>query len=205
MPSRPLASVRVANIEATRERIVTVARDVVGEEGWQGAQIALIAARAGVATGSVYRYFESKTALYAQVLDMVSRQEVEVLREIVDGGGTAAERLATAITAFMRRSMKSRRLAYALIAEPCEPEIDAVRLKYRAVIAAQFARVIRDGMASGEFIDVDQKVAASCVVGAFVEALIGRLAPGAKASAAAAERMDAATVQLCTRMLAKAR
>lgn len=205
MPSRPLASVRLANLEETRERIATVARDVVGEEGWQGAQIALIAARAGVATGSVYRYFESKTALYAQVLDMVSRQEVEVLREIVEGEGPAAERLATAIKAFMRRSIKSRRLAYALIAEPCEPEIDAVRLKYRAVIAEQFARVIRDGMASGEFIEVDQKVAASCVVGAFVEALIGRLAPGAKANARTAERMDAATVQLCTRMLTKAR
>jgi hypothetical protein len=36
----------------------------VAEEGWQGAQIALIAARAKVATGSVYRHFTSKADSY---------------------------------------------------------------------------------------------------------------------------------------------
>ena len=205
MAARPQASLRMETLEKTRERIVLAARDVVGEGGWQAAQIAVIAARAGVATGSVYRYFESKTTLYTEVLGTVSRQEVDVLRKIAEGEGPAARRLADAINAFMRRSIKSRRLAYALIVEPCDPEIDAVRLQYRAVIAQQFARIVRDGIATGEFIDVDEKVAASCVVGAFVEALAARLAPGSRLDAQAAERLDAATAKLCTRMLVKAR
>ena len=75
--------------------------------------------------------------------------------------------------------MRGRRLAYALIAEPCEPEIDAARLKYRAALADQIARLVRRGIESGEFVQIEPNVAASCVTGAFMEALVGPLAPEA--------------------------
>ena len=205
MPARPAATRRLETIERTRERILSAARDVVAEGGWQAAQIAVIAARAKVATGSVYRYFESKAALYTCVLDMVSDGEVAILREIADAGGPAPERLARMITAFAKRAMKSRRLAYALIAEPCEPEIDAERLKYRAVISDQFARVVHEGIESGEFVDADEKMATSCVVGAFVEALVVHIAPDSKAEPRASDRMAASIARLCVRMVMKER
>ena len=97
--------------------------------------------------------------------------------------------------------MRGRRLAYALIAEPCEPEIDAARLKYRAALADQIARLVRRGIAGGEFIEIDANVAASCVTGAFMEALVGPLAPEAAPDFDAAKAIAQAIAGLSARML----
>lgn len=167
-----------------RQRLLIAARDVVAESGWRDAQIALIAHRAGVATGSVYRHFESKAHLYAQVLAMVSERELAVTRRFVDAPGSAAQRLLDLVFMFSLRALQGRRLAYALIAEPCDPQIDVARLQYRAALAAEVARLIRQGVDGGEFVDVDPTLAAGCVTGAFMEALVGPLAPPSQAAAA---------------------
>jgi len=196
------ASKRPAAVPADpRQRILAAARDIVAESGWQDAQIALIAHRAGVATGSVYRHFDSKAHLYAQVLAMVSEREVAVIRAIVDSEGPASQRLVDAVFMFSLRALRGRRLAYALIAEPCEAEIDVARLRYRAALADEIARLIRAGVASGEFVDVDAAIAASCVTGAFMEALVGPLAPEAAPDSAAARRVAQAIAALAARML----
>ncbi len=197
----PVATRRIEKTAAAKARILQAAREAVALEGWQEAQIAFIAARAGVATGSIYRHFDSKADLYAQVLALVSQREVEVVAAIVDSEGSAAQRLVDAIQAFTLRAMRARRLAYALVAEPCEPEIDAARLTYRAALSDQFARLVREGVRSGEFVAVDANLAASCITGAFMEALVGPLAPEAKPDSAAAKSLAAAIAHLATRML----
>ena len=198
----PAAVTRLDNLVETRRRILAAARDMIAKDGWQGAQIALIAAQAGVATGSVYRYFESKSVLFAHVLAEVSEHELTILRSIIDGKGSAEERLHGAVQAFVRRGLKSRRLAYALIAEPCDRDIDVTRLKYRAAIETEIMRVLRDGIARGEFVDEDPSLLASCVTGAFTEALAGPIAPAPKGDSRAAERIASGIATLCTRMVA---
>jgi AcrR family transcriptional regulator len=197
----PAANRRIERLQATKTLILEAARDAVALSGWKDAQIALIAAKAGVATGSVYRYFDSKADLYAQVLALVSQREVDVVREIVDSEGPAAQRLVDAIYSFSLRAMRGRRLAYALIAEPCEPEIDMARLQYRAALSDQIARLVAQGIASGEFIEVDPRVAASCVTGAFMEALVGPLAPEAEPDSDSAKAIAQTTASLSARML----
>ena len=203
MPLYNKATARIEQLTATRTRIIEAARDAVALGGWQGAQIALIAARAGVATGSVYRYFDSKADLYAHVLAVVSQREVDVITAIIDSEGPASQRLADVIHAFSTRAIRSRRLAYALIAEPCEPKIDAARLKYRAAVSDQITRVIGDGIMSGEFIAVDENIAAACITGAFMEALVGPLAPEAKPESKTAKEIATTVAHLATRMLLK--
>jgi hypothetical protein len=69
-------------------------------------------------------------------------------------------------------------LAYALIAEPCDPEIDQARLRYRHAISKQIMRIVHDGQANGAFrADLDPSVAATVIVGGFMEGLIGPLSP----------------------------
>src|SRR5436190_428533 len=143
-----IASIRLNQLVETKARILDAARDAVALSGWKDAQIALIAARAGVATGSVYRYFDSKADLYAQVLGLVSEREVAVVAAIVEAEGSASQCLVDAIYTFSIRAMRGRRLAYALIAEPCEPEIDAARLKYRAALADCDSRSPQSGVAA---------------------------------------------------------
>jgi AcrR family transcriptional regulator len=199
------AQVRVLQWEHLQHRIVQAATDIVAEHGWQGAQMALIAAKAGVATGSIYRHFTSKADLFAQVLAAVSQREVDVVDDIGRRAGPAPARLREAVTTFMKRALKRRRLAYALIAEPCEPEIDRARLVYRAALARALERLIADGVAGGEFRAAQASTAASCVAGAMMEALVGPLAPDVRADSRTAATLVRTTADLCVTMLAGAR
>ena len=179
----------VVRLEDNRARILDAARTLVAEGGWRQAQVAAVAARAGLATGTVYRYFPSKADLFAEVLANVSRRERDVVSAIVDGGGPPAARLKDAVKTFTTRALRGHRLAYAMIAEPCEPELDKARLEWRAHLGEEFVRLIEMGQAQGVFRICDARIAAACVVGAFMEALVGPLTPDAFADADAAHRL----------------
>lgn len=167
-----------ARLADNRNRILHAARTLIGEGGWPEAQVSHVAAAAGVATGTVYRYFPSKAHLCVEVLSAVSQREVDVLEAIASGTEPPAQRLQSAVTAFVERAMRHRRLAYALIAEPCEPEIDQARLTYRHAISAQIVRIVRAGQETGDFPRaLDPAIAATVIVGGFMEALIGPLSP----------------------------
>jgi len=160
-----------------RLRIYTAARQLVTEGGFHEAPVAAIAALAGVATGTVYRYFPSKAQLFAEVVDRTSQRELDIIVSIVESGGPPHLRLADAIRAFASRALRGRRLAFALVAEPVEPEIDAVRLKYRRALGEVFERIVRQGIKSGAFVRQDAAVTAACLVGACFEGLVGPLSP----------------------------
>jgi AcrR family transcriptional regulator len=196
-----VAQLRKQQIEDTLRKILEVTRDLVSEGGWAAAQISVIAQRAGVATGSVYRYFDSKADLCVHVLAEVSTREAEVIAGIVDSAGDATSRLRVGVSTFMRRAARDPRLAYALIAEPCEPEVDAARLEYRSALARQFGRLIAEGTARGEFIDVPPAVLSTCVIGALMEPLVQPLGRSADRSTKEIEVLADQVAQLCVRMV----
>ena len=167
-----------ARLQDNRSRILQAARALVSEGGWTEAQVASVAAAAGIATGTVYRYFPSKAELFAEVLALVSQREVDVLAAIAQADGGASVRLHSAVATFVKRAMRNPRLAYALIAEPCDKEIDEVRLTYRAAISETIRAIVAEGQAAGEMrADVRADIAATVIVGGFMEGLIGPLSP----------------------------
>lgn len=177
MPYRKTERVE-ARLADNRQRILDAARRLVSEGGWGEVQISHVASAAGIATGSVYRYFPSKADLCVEVLSVVSQREVDVLEAIASSADAPGQTLHVAVSAFVERAMRSRRLAYALIAEPCDSEIDEARLVYRHAISKQIMRIVKDGQASGDFRDdLDPSVAATVIVGGFMESLIGPLSP----------------------------
>lgn len=67
-----------------KERILKAAAGIFAERGFAGTDVAQIAARAGVAKGSLYNYFESKEDLYLHVCrDGIERSRDAVYREIL--------------------------------------------------------------------------------------------------------------------------
>jgi AcrR family transcriptional regulator len=164
---------------AARERIVTAARELIARGGYREAQVAAVAARAGVATGSVYRHFPSKAELFAEVFRSVSQREVDAARAAADAvpGARATERLQVAIETFARRALRARRQAWALLAEPVDPAVEAERLAFRRAHAEHFAAILRDGIAAGELPAQNAELAAAALVGALGEALVGPLSP----------------------------
>jgi AcrR family transcriptional regulator len=162
---------------AVRDRIVTAARELVAHGGYAEAQVAAVAERAGVATGTVYRHFPSKTELFAEVFRNASQHEVDAVIDAAAGDRSATERIATAVETFARRALRGRRLAWALIAEPVDPAVEAERLVFRRAYRDAFASVIEDGVASDELPPQDATTSAAALVGAIGEALVGPVSP----------------------------
>jgi AcrR family transcriptional regulator len=180
VPYRPTERTE-ARKAATRERIVTASRELIARGGYAEAQVAAVAARAGVATGTVYRHFPSKADLFAEVFRNASQHEVDAVVEAaaMNGRSTAAERIASAVETFARRALRGHRLAWALIAEPVDPAVEAERLVFRRAYRDAFAAVIADGVASGELPEQDPVLTAAALVGAIGEALVGPVSPTA--------------------------
>jgi len=182
-----------------RARILTAARDLVADGGWPAAQVDHVAAKAGVATGSVYRHWSSKAELCAEIVATVSAREVGIVKAVASADGSPVERLEAAIRAFASRALRGRRLAYALIAEPVDPEVETVRLDYRAQLARCFEGILREGIMRGVFPRLDPAVAAACIVGAFMEALVGPLAPAKGTGPRADRHLIEQITQFCLR------
>ena len=186
---------------ATRERIVRAAHALIARGGYREAQVAAVAAGAGVATGSVYRHFPSKADLFAEVFRRASQREVDATRAAAEAaGGTASQRLAAAVETFARRALRGRRLAWALLAEPVDPAVEVERLAFRRAYAAGFAQVLREGVAAGELAPQNVELAAAALVGALGEALVGPLSPVNGAGAETdADALVADLVTFCLR------
>jgi AcrR family transcriptional regulator len=183
---------------AARERIVAAARALIARGGYREAQVAAVAARAGVATGTVYRHFPSKAELFAEVFRRASQREVDATRAAGDAAGPrATDRLAGAVETFARRALRGRRLAWALLAEPVDPAVEAERLAFRRAYAAGFSDVLRAGIAAGELPAQDVELTAAALVGALGEALVGPLSPVARA--VDADALVAGLVTFCLR------
>jgi AcrR family transcriptional regulator len=64
-----------------RDEIMRAALELIAEHGFHGAPMAMIADKAGVGAGTIYRYFESKDALIAEIFNELERKVVESLRQ----------------------------------------------------------------------------------------------------------------------------
>src|SRR5262249_37082225 len=131
--------------QAKRDHILKAARRIVSEGGFHDLQMLAVAAAAGVSVGSVYRYYPSKSELCAALVARVSARELSVIEAALATEGTEPARLVVAVETFARRALQNPRLAYAMIHEPVDEEVDRVRLEYRAAISHAFERLIVAG------------------------------------------------------------
>ena len=184
----------VRKLAVRREAILAAAQGLAAEGGMAAVQIAAVAERAGIAAGTVYRYFPSKSALVTALVEALSQAEVAALARAADAAPGPLSALAAAITAYAARALSRRRLAFALIAEPVEPDVDAARVAYRRVLVGAFETRIRAALATGQLPDQDPAVAAPALIGALIEGLVGPLAADASDAGRARAKVQALTL-----------
>lgn len=156
----------------TRRRILDAARTIVARGGFAAAQMSAVADAAGVATGTLYRYFADKADLVTEVFRDVSQGEMDRLSAIADERGPAAERLDRAVTTFAGRAIRAGRLAHALLGEPVDPALERERQVFRRTHAGILQRIIEDGIAEGIFPAQDAAMTATCIAGAIPTAVL---------------------------------
>lgn len=105
---------RSARSAAKRMAILKAARSIFAKRGFTDTMVDHIAAECGVAKGTIYLYFESKQAIFMDVLLADCRQMAEVSKETMNADGLSwKERV---------RSFMEVRLAY------CEQHPDFMRI-----------------------------------------------------------------------------
>lgn len=161
----------------TRKRILECAFERVTSGGFRSAQITHVAKAAGVATGTIYRHFESKEELFAEIFRTATQREVDKVAEALAGPGDVVARLETALRQFAARALRGPTMAWSLIAEPVDPRVEAERLLYRQAYAEHFEKAINEGIESGALPTQNARQSSTCLVGAIAESLVGPLSP----------------------------
>src|SRR6266487_3384580 len=143
----------VKRLAARRSAILAAARDAAAEGGMAAVQIAPVGIRANVAAGTVYRYFPSKADLISELIADVSRDELAAIRRAADAAPGPSSALAAAVTTVAVHVLSQRELA--------------------GEIAARIDAAVRAGHLPAQ----DTALAATALLGALHESLVGPLAP----------------------------
>ena len=193
MPYRRTESV-IRRLAAREQAILNAGLALAAEGGLHAVQVAAVADRANIAAGTVYRYFPSKTDLVAEVIAAVAARELTAMRKAADAAPGPLSALAAAIATFAARALAGRKLAWAVLAEPVEPELDALRLDFRQSLAAELESRIRAATSRALLPEQDVRMAAPALIGALAEGLLGPLAPAYDDAPAARAAVQDATL-----------
>jgi AcrR family transcriptional regulator len=176
---------------STREKLLAATLELVAEGGYGSASVLAITERAGVAAGTLYRHFARKEDLFVELFREVCSREVEAMREATVPYSDPLDRLDAAIETFARRALENQRVAWALLAEPVDPAVDAERLAYRLRYRDLVAALLEEAADQGAVERSDTELLAAAIVGGVGEALVGPLASEVGAARPATDQLIA--------------
>ena len=171
------SSLMQERMEQNRQAILQSARELIAQGGIKDAQIQAIAERAGVSSGLVYRYFDNKSQVLIEVLSEAIQHEVKILNHIAESELSSKQKLNKAVTTFVKRAMNSPQLAYSLMFEPVDAELEHERFRSKQLIKQSMKEILAAGKINGELGFEDLNTAALCVVGAMTFVVIEPLNP----------------------------
>lgn len=148
--------------------ILEAALDCFAERGYAATRLEDVAARAGVTKGTAYLYFRNKEELFKAVVGGYFVPAIERIEAAAQGPGPVSERLREIAAIFVEKVIDSRFSAIPklVIAEASNfPELarfylDEVVGRGRRLLAA----LLRRGIESGEFREVDVEQATYCMI-----------------------------------------
>ena len=153
---------------ATRERILEAAELLLRRHGPAKTSVVDVARALGMSHANIYRHFASKAALQDAVAERWLHTVSDPLAELADASGPAGARLEAwvlALAAAKRRKVLQDPEIFATYHAIVELARGVVE-SHVATLRGQLARIIRAGIASGEFAPTDPDAAAAAVLDA---------------------------------------
>jgi AcrR family transcriptional regulator len=147
----------------TRRRLLDAAEQVFGAHGYHDASVVKLAEAAGVAGGTFYLYFDSKKAIFDELVRDLNRRVRHAMKEGSSKGTTRLESELLGFDAYFRFTTEHPAL-YRIIrqAEFVSPEM--LRYHYDR-LAAGYVVALREASESGEIGKLDAEVAAWALMG----------------------------------------
>jgi len=159
-----------------RQQIMDAALDVFASKGYHATAVSDVQRAAGVARGTFYLYFESKHALFEQVLDAVLTEIRERIHRVRLGADAPAP--LDQLRANLVRLLKLARSRPALLqvalweAVGLDAELDEKLHAFHERIYALTQRSLDAGLGLGLVRPCDTGLAARCLVGQVKEVLV---------------------------------
>jgi AcrR family transcriptional regulator len=149
--------------ERTRRNLLEAAERIFAELGYHEASIVKITEAAGVGQGTFYLYFESKKAIFDEVVLDLNARVRHAMTEAAAQGGTRAEKELLGFGAFFRFTAEhpafSRIIRQAEFVSP-----DTLHLHYERLTSGYTAG-LRQAMQAGEVEEGDEEVLAWSLMG----------------------------------------
>lgn len=157
------------NLE-TNARILDASMAVFAEEGFDGARVDEIAARAGVNKATIYYHIGDKKALYTEVLHHVISHVAERVALEIASAPSPEEKLRIYVRGFARAVEANYRMAPIMLRE-----LASGGKNFPAVVARDFAQILAvvttildEGYRTGAFMKVTPFILHMMVAGAIV-------------------------------------
>lgn len=153
-----------------RARIAEAAIDEFAEGGYSGASISRIVARAGIAKGSFYQYFDGKIALFRWLLwDVLAQRKLEAIKDLTPPeAGDYWEQLTHMFVAglhFGLRNPKLSRIATVLWHPNNDPELQGLVAEFQKLARLNWKMLLQQGQAMGQVrLDLDLDLAVEFVL-----------------------------------------
>lgn len=148
----------------TLERICTAAEEIIYEKGYHGASISEITARARVASGTFYIYFDGKYNLYKYLLLRMSHEIRKHLSKSIKDCTTRREAERIGLKAWLEY-IKDHKYMYHFIWESLYID-KQLFVDYYENFCESYTRNIMAGKESGEICDIDNTVLSYVLMGA---------------------------------------
>jgi AcrR family transcriptional regulator len=147
----------------TRRRLLDAAERVFGDLGYHEASVVKLAEVAGVAAGTFYLYFDSKKAVFDELVRDLNRRVRHAMKEASSKGSTRLETEVLGFEAYFRFTAEHPAL-YRIIrqAEFVSPEM--LRYHYDR-LSRGYIEALRVAVESGEIGALDPEVAAYALMG----------------------------------------
>lgn len=147
--------------EIARKRLAVLEQAIglFAEEGFRRADVQVVADRAGVGKGTVYRYFGNKADLFwAAIYAVMERLEAH-LRVAVDAAADPEGKLRAAGLAYAEFFEDNPRYLEIFVQDRAEfrgkaPEL---HLEYHQNLVEHFSQIVADGVAMGQFCPLDPR------------------------------------------------
>lgn len=159
--------------EERPRQILEAAREVFGEHGLAASRLDDIAKRAGLSKGTIYLYFPNKEELFREMVRQMVVSQIEQGEQELNAMNESATDLLTQFLRSYWRFIRSPQFAplFRLIHAEIHSFPDLARFYAEEVIARVhrlIAAIITRGIESGEFRQLDPKVAARMVPAPFI-------------------------------------
>jgi AcrR family transcriptional regulator len=138
-------------------RLLIAAVEAFAERGYHATTTRDIAGRAGMSPAALYIHYKTKEELLHRISRIGHEKALAILRTASSGEGGATERLADAVSSFVRWHAGGRTTARVVQYEldSLGPEARAEILALRRKVDGEIRGIIEDGVATGEFDVID--------------------------------------------------